>query len=135
MPANLEYTEQGSTFSCLSTTFLNAPHSYHFPPWCRTNGDAIIGKLQSRIDAFKTERIFHFNWTSRLFLNAPKMAPEDINFTDEELAQMEDVVKDKARARLEEFCNVPTFFLLWTLTNMFPCHCHSQDWNKKSAAG
>jgi hypothetical protein len=73
----------------------------------RTNGDAIIGELQSQIDKFKRKRDFQFNWSQFLFKNAPKKTPDEMNWTEEEVARMEELVKDKARQRLvilESFC-------------------------------
>jgi hypothetical protein len=61
--------------------------------------------LQLDIDKFKNRRVYPFEWrkaTERIFTNPIKMTAQELNLSDEQIALLEDVVKDKARKRLEQ---------------------------------
>ena len=55
----------------------------------RLNGDAIIEELQQQIDNFKQRRSYPFSWSSTVFVDPPQIAPEELEFTEEEIAHME----------------------------------------------
>ena len=66
----------------------------------RDDADEIINDLQSRIDQFKERRVYPFAWKSRLFKKPPKKVIEDMEMTEEQIARMEELLKDTARKRL-----------------------------------
>jgi hypothetical protein len=80
----------------------------------RENGEAIIKENQEKIEKLKKERVFPFRLRPtgrRLYSRPPTKPLEDLELSEEQIAHMEDIVKDKARKRMEMElgCNIIKF--------------------------